>query len=328
MSILVTGGTGFLGHHLLEKLAALDTPVRAIYRSHIPEIPLQNKIEWIKADILDIATLEDAMENVTQVYHCAAKVSFLPKERDELMKINAEGTANVVNLCIEKRISKLLYVSSVAAIGRSRHNEHITEKNKWEDGPDNSGYAFSKHLGEMEVWRGIGEGLNAVIVNPTIILGSGNWKQGSAALFKTVYNRFPFYTTGINGFVDVRDVVKAIVLLMESNISGERFILNGDSWSYQQLFVSMAEAMQVKAPSKKASPWMGEIVWRWEQLKSVLNSGFNPVVTKETARTAQLKVYYDAKKILEYLPGFSFTPLLETIDYYAKIFLQDLQHAG
>lgn len=321
--ILVTGGTGFLGSYLIRSLVDAGKPVRALYRKQ-PSPRLQDlsgKIEWVPGDILDVCALEDAMAGVTQVYHCAAVVSFQPGGVADMMKINVEGTANVVNLALDAGVQKLVYVSSVASIGRAREQVAVNEDCEWEESRNNSRYSVSKYQGEMEVWRGIAEGLDAVIVNPAIILGAGFWDDGSGALLKNAWKEFPFYTEGVNGFVDVQDVVKAMILLMDSNISGERFILSADNWSYRQLFTTMADALGKKPPHIAVKPWMAALVWRLEKVKGMI-TGKHPLLTKETARTAQLKVYYDNNKVLTTLPGFHFRPLEETIRYISAEFIK------
>ncbi|NLR78997.1 NAD-dependent epimerase/dehydratase family protein [Chitinophaga eiseniae] len=322
--ILVTGGTGFLGSYLIRALVAEGKPVRALYRQQ-PSPRLQDlsgKIEWVQGDILDVCSLEDAMAGVSQVYHCAAVVSFQDGDKDRLTKINIEGTANVVNMALDAGVKKLLYVSSVAAIGRAKENAAVNEECEWEDSKNNSRYSISKFQGEMEIWRGIAEGLDAVIVNPSIILGAGFWNDGSGALLKNAWKEFPYYTAGVNGFVDVEDVVEVMIRLMDSNISGERFILSADNWSYQQLFTTMARELGKKPPHIAAKPWMAEVVWRIEKIKGML-TGKHPLVTKETARTAQMKVYYENRKVLDTLPGFEFRPLEDTIQHIATAFLQE-----
>lgn len=322
--ILVTGGTGFLGSHLIRALVAAGKPVRALYRQQ-PSPRLQDisdKIEWVPGDILDIFTLEDALVGVTQVYHCAAIVSFQAADKDRLLKINVEGTANVVNMALDAGVEKLLYVSSVAAIGRARENAAVNEACEWEDSKNNSRYSISKFQGEMEVWRGIAEGLDAVIVNPSIILGSGFWDDGSGVLLKNAWKEFPYYTGGVNGFVDVEDVVHAMIQLMDSDIHAERFILSADNWDYQRLFTTMANALGKKPPHIAAKPWMAEVVWRLEKVKGMI-TGKRPLVTKETARTAQMKVYYENNKVINALPGFKFRPLEDTIQRIAAAFLKE-----
>jgi nucleoside-diphosphate-sugar epimerase len=322
--ILVTGGTGFLGSHLIRALVTAGKPVRALYRNQ-PSSRLQDisdKIDWVQGDILDVCTLEDAMQGISQVYHCAAVVSFQSADQAKLMKINVEGTANVVNLALDAGVKKLAYVSSVAAIGRAKDNGAVNEDCEWQESSNNSRYAVSKYQGEMEVWRGMAEGLDAVIVNPAIILGSGFWNDGSGALLKNAWKEFPFYTTGVNGFVDVEDVVKAMILLMDSEIEGERFILSAENWDYQQLFTTMAHALGKKPPHIAVKPWMAEMVWRMEKIKGMI-TGKHPLVTKETARTAQLKVYYENRKVLQALPTFHFKPLETTIKEISANFLQE-----
>ena len=322
--ILVTGGTGFLGSYLIRALVAEGKPVRALYRQQ-PSPRLQDlsgRIEWVQGDILDVCSPEDAMAGVSQVYHCAAVVSFQAGDKDRLMKINVEGTANVVNMALDAGVKKLLYVSSVAAIGRAKENAAVNEECEWEDSKNNSRYSISKFQGEMEIWRGIAEGLDAVIVNPSIILGAGFWNDGSGALLKNAWKEFPYYTAGVNGFVDVEDVVQVMIRLMDGDISGERFILSADNWSYQQLFTTMARELGKKPPHIAAKPWMAEVVWRIEKIKGML-TGKHPLVTKETARTAQMKVYYENRKVLEALPGFEFRPLEDTIQHIATAFLQE-----
>ncbi|MCK7558555.1 NAD-dependent epimerase/dehydratase family protein [Chitinophaga sedimenti] len=321
--ILVTGGTGFLGSHLIRTLVQAGKPVKALYRKHIPDqlADVRDKVMWVKGDVLDVTALEEAMEDVTHVYHCAAVVSFNPIHKYEMLKINIEGTSNIVNLCIDFNIQKLVHVSSVASLGRAKEMKEISEENSWEESKNNSAYALSKHLSEMEVWRGIAEGLNAVMVNPSIILGSGYWGDGSGALLKNAWKEFPFYTQGINGFVDVEDVVKAMVMLMESDITKHRFVLSAANWSYRDLFTKMAEGLHKKPPHIAAKPRMAALVWRVEKLKSFI-TGKPALITRETARTAQLKVFYNSDKITKMLPGYTFKPLDQTIREISAKYLE------
>lgn len=320
--ILVTGGTGFLGSYLLRALVLAGKPVRALYRQQIPELinDIKDRIEWVKGDVLDTGALEDAMQGIDQVYHCAAVISFQPDKRDQMLKVNIEGTANVVNLALDAGVKKLVHVSSVAAIGRSLKVPEITEDIPWEESKNNSNYAISKHSSEIEVWRGIAEGLDAVIVNPSIILGSGFWQDGSGMLLKNAWKEFPYYTEGVTGFVDVQDVVDVMIRLMDSKITGQRYILSAENWPYRQLFNTMANALGKKPPHIAAKPWMAELVWRLEKVKGLF-TGKRPLLTKETARNAQLKVYYNSDKIKEALPSFRYKPLEQTITEISKAFL-------
>ncbi|MEP6514220.1 MAG: NAD-dependent epimerase/dehydratase family protein [Parafilimonas sp.] len=310
--ILVTGATGLVGSHLIKELTEQDKPVKALYRTAIPLIKGADKTEWIKGDILDIASLEEAMHSVDYVYHCAAIVSFNPKRKKELYKTNVEGTANIVNTCIDAGVKKLLYVSSVAALGRLRENTIIDESMHWTEDANNSQYGKSKYLAEMEVWRGIGEGLQAVIVNPSMILGAGNWHSGSSEIFKTAYNEFPWFSEGVTGLVDVNDVVNSMVLLMNSSITSERFIISSENITYKELFTAIANSFGKKPPHKKVTPFIAALVWRMEALKSMFTNK-SPFLTKETAATALAKVYFDNSKLLNYFHTFRYTPIKETV---------------
>lgn len=317
--VLVTGGTGLVGSYLIKALLDAGTPVRALCRRPYEGLVLTRedcaRVDWAQGDLMDILSLESAMEGIQQVYHCAAIVSFHPRQALDLFKVNTEGTANVVNAALEKGVRKMVYVSSVAALGRLKEDGLIDESAEWSEETNNSLYGKSKYHAEMEVWRGIAEGLEAVIVNPTIILGAGDWEKGSAALFKSAYDEFPWYTEGVSGFIDVRDVVSAMIRLMNSPLHAERFLLNGDNWTYRQLFTAMAGAFGKRSPHKKVSPLVGEVVWRMEFIKGLF-TGKDPLVTRETARTAQAITRFDARKIEASLPGFQFIPLEDSIRYH------------
>ncbi len=300
-----------MGSELISQLLAQGNKVRSIYYSTPLSISHQNLIP-AKCNILDTSALEDTMQGITQLYHCAAMVSFNKKNKGQLFKINIEGTANVVNAALDAGVKKMVHVSSVSALGRIRENETVTEKMIWTEESSNSVYGKSKYLGEMEVWRGIGEGLEAIIVNPSLILGSGDWTKGSSEIFRSVYNEFPWYTEGITGVVDVKDVARAMILLMNSEINKERFILNAENLSYKEIFTAIANYFEKKPPHKKVTPFIASLVWRWEALKARF-TGKKALITKETAHTALAKVYFDNSKILKALPGFQFTPINETI---------------
>jgi len=249
-NILVTGAAGLVGNEVTKQLLDKGYKVTAIYHSTPVNISHTNLI--IKqCDVLDTFSLEEIMQDVTHVYHCAAIVSFEPKDKNRLFKINVEGTANVVNACISANVQKLIHVSSVSSLGRIINGETVTERMNWTEETSNSIYGKSKYFGELEVWRGIGEGLQAAIVNPSTILGGDNWDNGSTALFKSVYNEFKYYTEGMNGFIDVRDVAHAMILLMNSKISGQRFILSSENLSYKEIFFLMAKCFGKKTTEKK-----------------------------------------------------------------------------
>lgn len=324
-TVLVTGGTGLVGTTLIPALLEQGKKVKAIYnKTSLPSYAHHN-LTTVKCDILDVITLEEIMQDVTHIYHCAGLVSFQKKTKQLLYKINVEGTANVVNAALGAGVKKMLHVSSVAALGRMRETEPITEKMSWTPQTSNSKYGESKYMGEMEVWRGIAEGLEAVIVNPTIILGPGNWNEGSTAIFKTVYDEFPWYTTGITGFVDVRDLVNAMILLMDSPVNGERFIVSGHNETYRNVFNSIAKAFNKKVPHRAVTPWLANIVTRLEKFKATFTR-HEPLLTKETAATAMAKVNFDNSKLLSFLPGFSYYPLADTITESCRALQQKLNN--
>ena len=241
-----------------------------------------------------------------------------------MLKVNQEGTANVVNAAIEKNVRRLVHISSVAAIGRTTDGSAVNEQKKWEANKTSTTYAISKYLAEMEVWRGIGEGLNAVIINPTTVLGYGDWNQSSAGIFKSVWNEMPWFTTGINGFVDVEDVSRATIQLMESNSSGERFIINGENIAFREVYNQIARGLGKRPPYRRAGKWMASFAWRIAHLQSLI-TGNPPLLTRESARVARSRTNFDNKKVLATLPGFAFTPLEKTIENACSQYLTKLQ---
>lgn len=311
-NILVTGGSGLVGAELIAQLLADKARVTAIYNKTPLPYPENKNLTRVKCDILDSAMLEVAMKGISKVYHCAAVVSFNKKSRDYLYSVNVNGTANVVNAAINAGVKKMVHVSSVSALGRLREGQNVTEDMQWSRESNSSEYGRSKFLSEMEVWRGTGEGLDAVIVNPSLILGGGDWTKSSTAIFKTAYEEFPWYTDGITGFVDVRDVAKAMIQLMNSKIVNQRFIINGENASYKNVFTGIAHCFGKKPPHKKVSPFVAELVWRLAAVKSYFNRE-EQLLTRETARTAQTKIYFDSTKLKEALPGFTFTSIKDAI---------------
>jgi len=311
--ILVTGGTGFLGAELIHQLTAQQIKVRALKRS-TSVIPLLLRedplIEWFVADINDPETLADAFESVTQVYHCAAFISFDPKDKINLLRINIEGTSNVVNLCLENNI-RLVHVSSIAALGNAKKGELITEKDYWVYDPNVHSYAISKYEGEMEVWRGIAEGLDAVIVNPAVIIGKNAGFEGSGAIFKLVKEGLKFYTDGATGIVDVVDVAKCMILLMNSGISAERYTLSADNLNYKAFFEEIAQGFGLKSPAIEAKPWMLGVAWRAAKLASIF-TGKAPALTRDSARSSFNLSYYSNEKIKATI-NINFKPLTDSI---------------
>jgi nucleoside-diphosphate-sugar epimerase len=310
--IFVTGASGLVGSHLIQSLLSKGKKVRALYRQAVPVFAGSEKCDWVKGDILDPIGLNEALEGVEYVYHCAAIVSFAPGAASKMLHSNVEGTANVVNACLTQKVKKLIFVSSVAALGRIRETEAIDESMHWTPETSNSVYGQSKYLAELEVWRAMEEGLPMAIVNPVIILGAGDWNNGSSGIFKSAYNEFPWYTGGMSGFVDVLDVVDAMQILMDSNITGQRYVLSADNLTYRSLFNSIATAFNKRLPYKKVTPLLAGIVWRLEAIKGFF-TGKAPLLTKETAATAQATVRFNNQKFLKAFPDFQYRKLEDTI---------------
>ncbi len=308
--ILVTGGTGLVGAHLLYKLSSNNERVRAIYRNEKKLSNTKNvfscytkdyeaifdSIEWIKADILDIPALSKVFKGITKVYHCAAFVSFEPDKYQLLRKTNIEGTANIVNLSIANSIEKLCYVSSIATLGTTLDNTSINEETIWDPEADNNVYAITKYGAEIEVWRGTQEGLNAVIVNPGVILGAGIWRYGSGSLFKKAKNGLKFYTKGTVGLISVEDVVNIMMALMTSKIINERFVLVAENWTYKKFLQALAKSVNKKIPKKIASQSILNLVWKLDWLNHKI-TGKRRRLTKHIANSLSTETYYSSDKI-------------------------------
>ena len=334
--VLVTGGTGLLGAHLLFELCQKYDVVKATKRENSDTSRvlktfgyysedaknLFNKIEWLDADITDIFAFEKSLENIKTVYHCAAVVSFSPTDVAQMFHINVDGTANVVNLCNEKCI-ELCFVSSIAALGRDKTNPEVVidENTQWKNSPDNSNYAKSKFQSEKEVWRGIAEGLKAVIINPPIILGPAKWNTGSAKMFEKVWKGLKFYTKGANAFVDVRDVAKIMIQLTEQKQFGERYVTSSENMTYKKVFEQIADALGKSKPTIEAGKILSALSWRLAGVLAKI-SGSNPLITEETARSANnVSVYSNAK--IKALLDYNFLPLEQSIKDTGKIFLKE-----
>lgn len=336
--ILVTGGTGLVGTHLLYDLTRSGSKVRALkregsdianvkkvfsYYTYSPDA-LLDLIEWRDADLLDIYSLTEAMEGVTEVYHCAAMVSFESKHHSEMILVNVEGTANMVNAAMEKGVRKFCHVSSIASLGRAEHGALTTEETFWKSSPDNSIYAISKYGAEREVWRASEEGLDVVIVNPSLIIGAGNWDKSSSNMFSKAYKGMRFYTGGTSGFVDVRDVSALMIRLMSSGIKNQRFLINSENAGFRAYFDLMHAAFGKPATSIKAGKFLSGIAWRADKLRSII-TGSTPLITKETARSAHNVNRFSNAKILAAFPDHTFIPLAQSVKDTTHLFLKDLE---
>jgi nucleoside-diphosphate-sugar epimerase len=314
-SILVTGGSGLVGSYLLRYLVQLGyNNIKALKRPSTDlklVADIQTKIQWIDADLANFFDLEAALQGVEQLYHCAAMVSYDSRDYATLMKTNVEGTENIVNAALAANVEKMVYVSSIAAIGKDKNQNLIDEKAAWVRSPHLTDYAVSKYLSEQIVWRAWAEGMKIAIVNPAIILGSGDWTQSSTTLFKQVWDGLKFYPLGTTGFVDVRDVVRFMQQLMESDINGERYILAAANLSFRDLFTAIAKNLSKEAPSIKVTPLLRAIAWRVEWLRSRL-TGKRVLITKQTATVSAQTYFFNNKKSIQAF-DFDYIPLEKTI---------------
>ncbi|SNR53448.1 SDR family oxidoreductase [Lutibacter flavus] len=334
--ILVTGGTGLVGSHLLYQLSLENDTIKAIHRKNSDLQAVKNvfsyfsedyealfkKIQWIEADITDVTSLVIAFKNVTEVYHSAALVSFDPKDYRKMRKINIEGTSNIVNFCIDKKVKKLCFVSSIATIEKSANKKMTDETNEWNLEKSNYGYAITKYGAEIEVWRASQEGIDVVIVNPGVILGGGFWKNGSGAIFSKIFKGLNFYTEGVTGFVAVNDVVKIMMVLMKNTIKNERYILVAENVSFKTVFSQIALNFNKKEPSIKVSKLMSEIGWRVEKIKSTLTNK-PPVLTKHSAKSIHNNYTFSSEKIKKAL-DFEFEPITSSIKNVCEFYKKDL----
>jgi dihydroflavonol-4-reductase len=337
--VFVTGGTGMVGAHLLYELVSKGVKVRALKRPGSSTLrtekifsyyssdykSLMQNIEWADGDILEKDSLGELLTGVDQIYHIAAMISFDPKDSKAMIHNNVEGTINLVDLALSLQIPRFCHVSSVAAIGSPPEGVEANEEHPWRNSLEHSAYAESKYFSEMEVWRAILQGLNAVIVNPSVIVGPSDWKSGSSLLFSTVWKGLKFYTKGGTGFVDVRDVAKAMRLLMADNIwedaKNQRYILNAENMPFRRFFNQIADCLQVKQPKFFAGNFQLNLAFRLSKIKSFL-TGSSPLITRDTVRSANRISYYDGSKICRAI-GFEYTPVEVSISNNSQLFLND-----
>jgi dihydroflavonol-4-reductase len=329
---LVSGATGLVGSYICCELIKKGFTVRALKRESastdwfytiaryagIAENELLSKLEWVDSALSDPIGLASAMRGVEKVYHCAALVSFAPKDQEALYISNVEGTAAIVNAALSAGVKKVVYVSSIAALSRKSDGETITEATEWEDSPRNSNYSKSKYYGELEMWRGQEEGLEIAIVNPAFILGFGNPAKSSTGIIQKIRKGFLFYTEGINGYVDVEDVASATVMIGESNVSGERFILSAWNLSYKELFFSIARAFACRPPKFLLSRKTGLVLINVFKILHFLKIPLI-LLTPDTIRTAISSYYYSSEK-LQTRFNFTFTPFETSINRIAEKF--------
>jgi len=317
--ILVTGGSGVVGAQVIRELVGQKLAVRATKRSSSDiswTSDINHSIDWVECDILDLLSLDKAFEGVTHVVHCAAIISFDNSIDPQMHQVNIEGTQNILALCQKHNIKKLVYISSVAALGRAAKANTISENTKWESSSLNTAYASSKYLAELEVWRAQEEGLSTVILNPSVIIGPGNWKSSSLHLFAHVKKENPLYPIGSINYVDVRDVANITNHFLFDATQGERFILNAGLVSYKTLFGLIAKSLNKKAPSLKISPPLAIFVaYVLRIIRFFTGIKFN--ITKEAVKLSQLSVLFSAKKVEETL-NYKFKRVEDSIQWTSK----------
>ncbi len=321
--VLITGATGFVGSYVLRLLVQRGYAVRALRRrkSSLDLVrDAADKVEWVEGDITDPFAVEEVLRGVTHVCHCAALVSFRSSDEQRMMRVNVEGTANLVNMALEAGVKHFVHVSSIAALGRAANRPEVDETCDWVEGPHNTRYAVSKYLSEQEVWRAHAEGLPAVIVNPSMVLGSGFWDAGTGRIFLQIYRGLKLYPMGQNGFVDVRDVAAFIALLIERGTTGERYILNSENLPFRDVFFQIADALRVRRPFVCVTPILAEIGWRVEWLKSRF-WGNDSLLTRDSARASMGRYAYRNNKSLS-VDGFLYRPVSQTIQETAAQFLE------
>lgn len=335
-TILVTGGTGLLGSHLILRLLSGGGKIRATFRKNSNRdlvskvagyygneaVELCESIDWVDCTLSDYERVSAAMKAVGKVYHCAAIVSFEKGEDKLIIENNFNATSNIVNACLENKVEKLCHVSSVASLGASDGQLMVNEASEWNNGIYQSAYSISKHLSEMEVWKGIKRGLNAVIVNPSIILGPGDWTRSSAAIFKSVDDGLNFFTDGIKGYVDVDDVSRAMILLMDSDIKGERFILNSENLSNKQLFSLITQSLGISKRLVRVPRIISPLIMPAARILEFFTGKKLPL-TKDLLRSAWTKVGYDNRKIIS-RTGMNFLTVAESVRRITSIYRSDM----
>jgi dihydroflavonol-4-reductase len=297
--IFLTGANGLVGSYIARILLSHNYAIRGLRRktsdmSLIADIV--NKIEWVEGDLTDVQLLDQTIKETDTVIHCAALISFSKKYEKEMFKTNVDGTANMVNACLKNNVKQFCHVSSVAALSRKKNNDLIDEGAVWEASSNNTLYAESKYLSELEVFRGVEEGLNAFIVNPSIIIGPGDWNNGSSKIFKYVYDEYMFYPKGEMNYIDVRDVAEIVFRLLKTEVKGERFILNAGKIPYKDIFNLMAVRFNKKAPGIEANTLMKELAWRINKITSFFK-GNDPLLTKESVKVSGQSYSYNNEKI-------------------------------
>ncbi|HLO59445.1 MAG TPA: NAD-dependent epimerase/dehydratase family protein [Bacteroidales bacterium] len=328
---LVTGATGLLGSHVLYELVASGKPVRALFRDktkientrqifsfYTSDHSLFNNIEWVEADICNYYAVLKSLHGISGVYHVAGRVTFDDRDKKKLNRINIDGTANIVNACQEYKNIRLCHVSSIATLGELEDGLPVDETVIWNKGEDASSYSISKYKGEMEVWRGINEGLDAFIVNPSVIIGPGMWLGPGKELFLRIKKGLKYYPHGSSGYVDVRDVARIMVILMDSDVTGERFILNSGNISHKDFMGILAAGLGSASPAKLVTPALARAALFYEGIRTLF-TGKPSRINRQTFKIASSELTYSNAKITGKL-GYTFCRIEDSLKDAVKFF--------
>ncbi|GAA0877478.1 NAD-dependent epimerase/dehydratase family protein [Algoriphagus jejuensis] len=315
MNILITGITGFFGSELAREFSQMGN-IHGLKRRGSTTSLLDTygfPIHWHHGELSDSDSLLDALTGIDLVIHCAGLVSFSAKDKNRLYEVNTIGTANLVNAMLIAGVTKLVHVSSVAAIGRSPELKVITEEYKWTDSPLNTEYAVSKYLAELEAWRGEQEGIELIVINPSVLLGKASYGKSSTTIYGYVLNENRFFPNGDLNYIDVRDAAKITKLLVEKGAWGERFILNREAISFEVFFGAVAAIFGKRAPNLPLSDWQVSVFLWVVTLFRFLGLNAFPV-DKKTAKLSQQKIYFDNSKTQKLL-AYDYFSLKESLEW-------------
>lgn len=334
----VTGATGFLGAHLVCALLQKGYNVKALKRPNSSLTTFDfiaglyfghgthkysDHLAWADGDLNHYDEIESLIEPGMFVFHCAAMVSFRDSDKKQMLEVNIKGTENIVNACIAVRCRKLIYASSTAAIGKAADEAFTDESDWWDEKDRPSGYSISKYYAELEVWRGTEEGLAAVIVNPPLIIGPGDWKKNTGKFFSNAFRNFPFYTEGHHSFVYVKDVADVMIRLAESDLNAERYLLVSENLPLKQFMDMVARNFQKRSPWIKINRFIAGIAWRILGVWSFI-TGKEPMITRESTESSFKKVYFSNQKITRAL-NYQFTPMQQAVRETVNAYLHSVK---
>jgi nucleoside-diphosphate-sugar epimerase len=335
-NILVTGGTGMVGAHLLHKLSGKGYNIFTTYRDKQSILKaekifsfytdkykdISDSINWIECDLTDRNMLKKLFSEVDCVINCAAVISFSPGDEKSVISSNIDIASSVVDSCLESDVKRLIHLSSIASLGDTENGEEHTEENIWKSSKNKSAYSISKFESEMEVWRGIYQGLNAIILNPSIIIGPGDWDSGSPSIIKQIDKGLPFYTNAYNGYTSVYHVTDAIYSALKGTEEGKRYIVSSDNLSYKDLIYTICNTLKRKAPGKLIKRWLFKpITFIGEVFNRI---GIRNKFNKQLEKSIFNSYFYNGTLITKEL-DFRYSDLKKDITTIVNIYLDDKQ---